>query len=123
MPRSGRYRIEAHIPFCRTLRDETAGARYTIKHADGSSEVVISQQANVGLWASLGEYNLKAGNENVIHLTDLTTTDNGLGLWFDSLRLLPLEVLPSATTKTPTANAWVNGRQCCSNGRSKIRKK
>ncbi len=110
VPQSGRYKIEAHIPFCRTLRDETAGARYTIKHADGSSSVVISQQANVGLWASLGEYNLKAGNGNVIHLTDLTTTDNGLGLWFDSLRLLPLEVLPSATTEIPPANAWINSR-------------
>ena len=111
VPLTDLYKIEAHIPYCYTQRDETAGAHYTVKHADGSSSVVISHQANVGLWASLGTYTLKAGNENVIRLTDLTTTDDGRGVWFDALRLLPLEVLPTAVTETPNDGAWLNNRQ------------
>jgi hypothetical protein len=110
VPLSGRYRIEAYIPYCYTQRDETAGAHYTVKHAEGSSSVVISHQANVGLWASLGDYNLQAGNGNVIHLTDLTTTDDGLGVWFDALRLLPLKG-PTAVTTAPNDGDWLNNRQ------------
>jgi len=111
VPLNGRYKIEAHIPYCKTDRNETNGAHYTINHAYGSSDVVISHQDNAGLWASLGEYDLQAGTGNVIHLTDLTTTDNGLGLWFDSLRLLQVEVLPAAVAETPGDKAWLNDRQ------------
>lgn len=111
VPRSGRYQIEAYVPYCITYRQETAGAHYTISHADGISEVVIDQQDEVGLWASLGEYRLNAGTGNVIHLTDLTKTDDGLGLWFDTIRLLPLQVLPAAINEAPFDQTWLNDRQ------------
>jgi hypothetical protein len=111
VPENGRYKIEVHIPFCRTGKDETASARYTITHATGTSDVLIDQQKNLGLWTSLGEYTLPPGTSSVIHLTDLTTTDNGLGLWFDALRLLPLEALPTAVIESPVDKAWLNNRQ------------
>ena len=111
VPENGRYKIEAFIPYCNTGRSETAGAQYAIKHAEGNSSVVISHQANVGLWASLGEYHLQAGNQNVIRLTDLTTTDSGSGVWLDALRLLPIEVLPAAELDAPNKGAWLNNRQ------------
>ena len=110
VPLSGFYQIEAYIPYCNTQRPETAGAHYTVKYAEGSRSVVISHQDKVGLWASLGVYELQAGNENVIHLTDLTTTDDELGVWFDALRLLPLKG-PTAVTVTPNDGAWLNNRQ------------
>jgi len=111
VPQNGRYKIEAHIPYCNTGRSETSGAKYAIQHADGTTAVVRNHNANVGLWLSLGEYNLLAGKKNVIRLTNLTTTDDGLGVWFDALRLLPLEVLPTAVTTAPADGAWLIQRQ------------
>ncbi len=91
VPEDGRYSIEAHIPFCNTGQAETNGAHYTINHALGSSDVVLSQNAHVGLWMKLGEFNFSSGSSYSVHLDDLTTTDSGLGVWFDSLRLLRID--------------------------------
>lgn len=107
VPVGGRYRIEAYIPYCNTGRSETRGAKYTVTHAEGTSEVVVSHSATLGLWASLGEYNLAAGSNTVIRLTDLTTTDSGLGVWFDAIRLFPLQTAPGVTTTQPAAESWV----------------
>lgn len=105
----GRYRIEAFVPYCNTGRGETRSAKYTITHADGISEVTVSHSDQVGLWIPLGEYNLRAGNSNVIRLTDLTN-DSGLGVWFDAIRLLPLTAAPEVSNSQPAADSWVNQR-------------
>ncbi len=90
-------------------------ATYTIQHAGGTDTRTVSHQANVGLWITLGEYNLNEGNGNVIRLTDLTN-DSGLGVWFDALRLLPLDSspppppLPVPTNTDPPAGGWRNNR-------------
>lgn len=112
IPSSGRYQIEVYVPYCNTGAAEATSAVYTVTHAGGSSSVVVDQNRNVGLWVSLGEYDLRAGNENVIHLTDLTTAEDGRGIWFDSLRLLPLEVQvqPSADNVAPGPDTWLNRR-------------
>jgi hypothetical protein len=105
----GRYRIEAFVPYCNTGRGETGSAKYTITHADGISNVTVNHSADVGLWIPLGEYNLKAGNSNVIRLTDLTA-DSGLGVWFDAIRLLPLTAAPEVSNTLPVTESWVNQR-------------
>jgi len=104
VPYTGRYKIEVYAPYCDTGTSETTGAHYTITHRDGTSSVIINQDANVGLWISLGEFNLNAGTGNVVHLTDLTTTDDGRGMWFDAIRILPIE--GTAVLSAPAANAW-----------------
>jgi hypothetical protein len=114
VPAAGRYRIDVFVPYCRTGRDETGSAVYTIQHADGVSTRTISQQADVGLWITLGEYNLRQGNGNVIRLTDVTR-DDGLGVWFDAVRLLPLSTPPPppppvATNLVPTTDVWKTDR-------------
>jgi hypothetical protein len=110
VPASGRYQIEVYVPYCNTGRPETTGARYTIQHANGTSSVVVDQDARVGLWTSLGEYTLRAGRNTAVRLTDLTTTDDGRGVWFDAIRLLPLQVQPTAVNGAPTGDALLNGR-------------
>lgn len=114
VPATGRYRIDVYVPYCRTGRAETQGATYTITHADGTSTRVINQNANVGLWITLGEYNLNQGNGNVIRLTDVTTTDSGVGVWFDALRLLPVGTPPppppTVTNVDPPPNAMRTNR-------------
>ena len=111
VPFSGRYQIDVHIPYCNTGQRETGGAKYTIQDADGIHTVVLDQDANVGLWTSLGEYELLTSEENVIHLTDLTTTDDGRGVWFDAMRLLALEELPTSRPLAPADNEWLDQRE------------
>jgi hypothetical protein len=110
IPESGKYRIEIYAPYCNTGASETKGAHYTVEHAQGSSSVIINQDERIGLWTSLGDYFLSAGNESSVHLDDLTETDAGRGIWFDAIRLLPIEVLPIAILESPTDNSWLNKR-------------
>lgn len=113
VPQTGWYRIQVYAPYCNTGRSETTGARYTITHRNGVTTRIVNQDANVGLWMTLGEFELNAGTGNVVHLTDLTTTDSGRGVWFDAIRLLPLTTLPpegTAVLSAPAANFWSNSR-------------
>jgi len=111
VPATGRYRIDVYVPYCRTGRQETKSATYTIRHAGGTDSRTVSHQDNVGLWITLGEYTLNEGNGNVIRLTDLTN-DSGLGVWFDAIRLLPVGSAPPPppppmpTNTDPPAGAW-----------------
>lgn len=104
VPATGRYEIQVYAPYCDTGASETDGARYTIQHLNGTTNVVISQNDHVGLWMSLGEFDLAAGTGNVIRLSDLTSTDDGRGIWFDALRLRPVE--GTAVLSQPTTDSW-----------------
>lgn len=107
VPANGRYRIEIHAPYCNTDAPETTSAHYQITHTDGVSTITINQDAQVGLWMSLGEFNLTAGANNRIRLTDLTF-DNNRGVWFDGLRLIRVEdVPPEAANLTPEDGIWL----------------
>ncbi len=111
VPVDGRYSIEAFIPYCNTGQPETSGAHYTIQHAGGSSTVTADQNSKVGLWISLGDFDLLTGSNHSVRLTDLTTTDNGYGVWFDALRLLKVETIPKASNQSPQNESWLNQRQ------------
>ncbi len=112
VPEAGRYLIEMYVPYCATGNSETDGATYEVHHADGVATIVASQQANLGQWLSLGEFNLTAGTDNYVYLDDLTTTDSGLGLWFDGLRLLKVSPPPDEINAiAPADGSWVNDPQ------------
>lgn len=108
VPENGRYRIDVRVPYCYTGRSETGGAVYTINHAGGTSTVTVDQNTNVGLWITLGEFDLNAGTGNSVRLTNLTTSDEGLGVWFDDLRLL--RVKGELHSSAPAADVWLNNR-------------
>lgn len=107
VPATGLYQIDVYVPYCDTGQLETDGAYYEIHHAEGVSNVMISQNNGVGLWISLGRFPLNAGNSNWIYLTNLTT-DTGLGVWFDAIRLRP--AAPTAINQQPAPESWVNDR-------------
>lgn len=71
---------------------------------------MINQDDRIGLWTSLGGFILQAGNETGVYLDNLTKTDEGQGVWFDSIRLLPLEPMPLATPELPTDGSWLKER-------------
>ena len=108
VPENGRYRIDAHIPYCSTGRAETDGATYIINHTNGSNQLVFSHNDNVGLWMNLGEFEFDTTGNNSVYLSDLTTTDAGLGVWFDSLRLIRVEDIPEPT-QTINNTSPING--------------
>jgi hypothetical protein len=109
LPQDGRYEIQVYAPYCFTNAAETNGARYEIHHAGGVSNVTVSHNDNVGLWMSLGHFDLQAGGNTLVRLTDLTTTDSGLGVWFDAIRLRSQEPLPDiVVSNEQPADAWLN---------------
>ena len=112
IPAEGNYEIEAFAPYCITGRAETDGAKYKITHDTGTAMVVVSHQQNVGSWISLGTYHLKAGQSGSIYLTDLTSTDSGLGVWFDAIRLRPSSAppVPTVVNDQPVNGAWAQQR-------------
>jgi hypothetical protein len=63
----------------------------------GITNRIISQEINVGTWIVLGEFDFLAGHDNYIRLTDLSTTDTGLGVWFDAIRWKPITDVPPLT--------------------------
>jgi hypothetical protein len=85
VPAAGLYEIQVYAPYCDTDNSETRGATYEINNGATTQTAVVSHEQNVGLWMSLGAFQLAAGN-NTLRLTDLTTTDNGVGVWFDDVR-------------------------------------
>ncbi len=117
IPASDAYEVEVYAPYCKTGRSETGGATYRVTHAGGTDTVVVSHEANVGTWMSLGTFNFNAGTSGLIRLTDLTTTDSGLGVWFDAIRLRPSAgpppppPAPDVTSLEPHNSSWLSQRE------------
>ena len=110
VPEDGRYRLDVYVPRCYTRAPETEGAVYTVTSAVGSETVIINQNAQVGLWITLGEYDMYAAGNNRLHLTNVTTTDSGSGVWFDAVRLLRVDDTTQAavTNLLPLDSSWTN---------------
>lgn len=109
---TGAYEVDVYAPFCITGEPETDGATYSITHANGVDTVVVSHEDNVGTWMRLGTYMFNAGTGGFVRLTDLTTTDSGKGVWFDAIRLRPLDpnLNPSVNNISPATGAWLQNR-------------
>ncbi|MFO7679928.1 MAG: N-acetylmuramoyl-L-alanine amidase [Chloroflexota bacterium] len=104
-PAAGLYEIQVYAPYCDTNNSETRGATYTINNGATTQTAVVSHQNNIGLWMSLGVYQLTAGNNNTLRLTNLTTTDSGVGVWFDDVRFKPVSDV-TLSNVSPANNSW-----------------
>lgn len=91
VPSNGVYKVQVFVPYCNTGTDETNSARYIVHHANGSDTVTVDQEHRVGLWTTLGQYELSVNSNHRLRLTDITS-DDGLGVWFDTIRLQPVTV-------------------------------
>lgn len=105
---TGVYEVDAFVPFCNTGSADSAQAPYTITHANGSTDFSIDHNSNLGLWIPLGEYTLNAGNNNVVHLGDLTASEDGAAIWFDAIRYRPLDI--SVVNVAPAPDVWLTDR-------------
>ncbi len=63
------------------------------------------------MWVSLGEFYLEPGGDNYVYLTNKTTTDSNLGLWYDAIRLRPQPISPpTVTIQQPATDTWLTNR-------------
>jgi photosystem II stability/assembly factor-like uncharacterized protein len=81
IPQAGYYQVEAYIAghspitWCtgqgRTINNDTTDAHYSIYHAYGVSNRILSQYPLNNAWLNLGEYYFNAGSSGYVSLTDL----------------------------------------------------
>lgn len=100
----GRYELEVYAPYCYTRKRDTNGAAFRVIDPQGTSTVVVNQEANLGHWVSIGTYTFE-GTSTSISLSNLTNTDNDWGVWFDAIRLRYLE--PGALNRQPAEGTWL----------------
>ena len=103
----GEYELSVYAPYCRTGEPDTNGAVYTVTDVNGASTVVVNQEAHLGHWVPIGSYWFN-GTSTSIKLTNLTSTDNDSGVWFDAVRLRYLA--PGAINLEPSADSWAQSR-------------
>jgi hypothetical protein len=107
IPQAGRYEIEVYAPYCLTFRDETDGAVYQVIRDGVAATAVVSHQAQVGLWMSLGEFDLPPGPNTILRLTNQSPTDSDLGVWFDDVRFRQITEV-AIDDLAPTGGLWLN---------------
>ncbi|MCK5921772.1 MAG: N-acetylmuramoyl-L-alanine amidase, partial [Methylococcales bacterium] len=109
IPETGTYEVQVYVPRCNTGEPDTRKATYVINHLNGTDTVVVNQSANLGLWVSLGEYDLGQGNGGSIRLGDLVNGEHWRAIWYDTIRFTSREI-SSLTNATPQANSWQHDR-------------
>jgi hypothetical protein len=110
LPVDGDYRVEAFIPDhapidwqCPDLHipRDTAEARYTVTHADGSSSVSGDQGPLANQWLELGTFPFKAGTGGSVRLSDVTGEEElTRTVSFSAVRFVLLS--PPAPTPDPS---------------------
>ncbi|MCX7569812.1 N-acetylmuramoyl-L-alanine amidase [Tumebacillus sp. DT12] len=83
IPTAGSYEIKVFIP---SNYAGTAGARYVITHAGGTTTKVIAQKDYSNEWVSLGTYTFAAGTAGQVKLGD--DTGDKASIAFDGIRFI-----------------------------------
>jgi hypothetical protein len=85
LPTEALYDVYVAIPACPSKKDVTSGARYLVKHRDGTQEVAVNQAAAAGKWVLLGRFPFAAGEEGLVELHDVAG-DSMHVIWFDAVK-------------------------------------
>lgn len=119
LPQNGRYKVEAYIPThapidwtCPTkhISYDTSQARYSIKHAAGTTPVSGDQKPLYNQWLNLGNYTFNAGTNGYVKLTDFNGETNlSRTISFSAMRFTYLgtatdTTMPTGTITSPTNN-------------------
>lgn len=89
LPRAGRYRVLAYVPYALNGLDDTREMRFLIRHAGGESVAAIDAEDERNWWADLGEYELRPGEALVS--TSTLAGDENRGVWADAVAFVPVE--------------------------------
>lgn len=93
LPRAGKYRVLAWIPYILSDLKDAENAQYVVGHADGSGDtktITISQWTTGNWWADLGVYEFDPARAPFVGLT-ATDRDAGNNVWYDAVIWIPVE--------------------------------
>lgn len=90
LPRAGRYRVLAYVPFALNGLDESRELRYLIRHADGETTARVNAEDLRNWWADLGEYSFNPADTPLV-LTSSLAGDRRRGIWIDAVAFVPVE--------------------------------
>ena len=93
LPRVGRYRVLAWVPYVWTGLLDAEAARYVVGHADGSGdsrEVEVNQVLVANGWADLGVYEFDPARKPFVGLA-ASDTSVGNNVWYDAVVWIPVE--------------------------------
>ena len=88
LPRAGRYRVLAYLPYALNGLDESRELRYLIRHAGGESLATADAEEGRNWWADLGVYELVPGEALVS--TSTLAGDDRRGVWADAVAFVPV---------------------------------
>lgn len=88
LPRPGRYRVLAYVPYALNGLDESRELRYLIRHAGGESLATADAEDGRNWWADLGVYQLMPGEALVS--TSTLAGDDRRGVWVDAVAFVPV---------------------------------
>src|SRR5207248_10153261 len=80
LPTAGRYRLLAYIPYLYNGLDESQGAHYLVRSAEGLTDVEVDQGLMVNDWADLGTYRFDPQGGASVTLSNRTGVP-GQGVW------------------------------------------
>jgi murein DD-endopeptidase MepM/ murein hydrolase activator NlpD len=89
LPRAGRYRVLAYVPYALNGLDDSQEKRFLIRHAGGESVAAINSEDERNWWADLGTYELRPGEALVS--TSTLAGDERRGIWVDAVAFVPVE--------------------------------
>lgn len=89
LPRAGRYRVIAYIPYAANGLTDSEDVRYQVHYAGGETEVAINGELIANNWADLGTYVFDPAQPPLVSISNLGG-DSGRGVWADAVMWIPI---------------------------------
>ncbi len=90
LPRAGRYRVLAYIPYALNGLYESRELRYLIRHQGGESLAAVNSEDARNWWADLGTYEFDPADGPLVSTSTLAGDDRR-GVWVDAIAFVPVE--------------------------------
>lgn len=90
LPRAGRYRVLAYIPYYLNGLDDSQAVYYRVHHQQGETDVRMNNELQANGWADLGTYMFDPSAAPFVSLSTLAG-DQGRSVWVDAVVWEPVE--------------------------------
>jgi len=90
LPRPGRYRVLAYIPYALNGLHDSRELRYLVRHSGGESLATVNAEESRNWWADLGTYEFDPAAGPLVSTSTLAGDDRR-GVWADAIAFVPAE--------------------------------
>jgi murein DD-endopeptidase MepM/ murein hydrolase activator NlpD len=84
LPRAGRYRVRAYLPYYLNGLDDARAMRFHILFAGGSADIGVDGERDANEWADLGTYHFDPAQSPQV-VVSATSNDRGACVWADAV--------------------------------------